>query len=94
MCAQSLCRVQLFATPWTVSYQVPLSMEFPSQEYEGELPFPPPGDLPDPGIEPGFNHVAGRFFTIWVARKAPNQGFDPTLQGRFLTTGPPGKSRK
>ena len=52
MCAQSLCRVQLFATPWTVAYQVPLSMEFPSQEYEGELPFPPPGDLPDPGIEP------------------------------------------
>ena len=37
------------ATPWTV---VPLSMGFPQQEYWGGLPFPPPGDLPNPGIEP------------------------------------------
>jgi len=45
-------RVQLFVTPWTVAHQVPLSMEFSKQEYWSELPFPPPGDLPDPGIEP------------------------------------------
>ena len=44
---------QLFATPWIVVYQAPLSMGFSSQEYWGGLPFPSPGDLPNPGIEPG-----------------------------------------
>ena len=39
------------ATPWTVARQAPLSMGFPRQEYWSGLPFPPPGDLPDPGIE-------------------------------------------
>ena len=37
-------------TPWTVAHQAPLSMEFSRQEYWSGLPFPPPGDLPDPGI--------------------------------------------
>ena len=41
------------ATPWTVACQVPLSVGFPRQEYWSGLPFPSPGDLPDPGIEPG-----------------------------------------
>ena len=40
-------------TPWAVDYQAPLSMEFSRQEYWSGLPFPSPGDLPDPGIEPG-----------------------------------------
>ena len=40
------------ATPWTVARQIPLSMEFSRQEYWSGLPFPSPGDLPDPGIEP------------------------------------------
>ena len=40
------------ATPWTVAHQAPQSMEFSRQEYWSGLPFPPPGDLPDPGIEP------------------------------------------
>ena len=40
-------------TPWTVALQAPLSMGFPRQEYWSGLPFPSPGDLPDPGIEPG-----------------------------------------
>ena len=53
---KSLRRVQLFATPWTVAYQVPPSMEFSRQEYWSGLPFPSPGDLPDPGIEPGSPH--------------------------------------
>ena len=44
--------VRLFATPWTVAYQAPLSMEFSRQEYSSGLPRPPPGDLPDPRIEP------------------------------------------
>ena len=47
-----LSRVQLFATPWTVAHLAPLSMEF-WQDYWNWLLFPSPGDLPDPGIEPG-----------------------------------------
>ena len=43
--------VQHFVTPWTVAGQAPLSMEFSRQEYWNGLPFPSPGDLPDPGIE-------------------------------------------
>ena len=45
-------QVQLFVTPWTVPCQAPLSMEFSRQEHWRGLPVPPPGDLPDPGIEP------------------------------------------
>ena len=44
---------QTLVTPWTVSRQAPLSMGFSRQEYWSGLPFPPPGDLPDPGMEPG-----------------------------------------
>ena len=47
-----LSRVQRFATPWIAAYQAPLSMGFSRQEYWSGLPFPSPGDLPDPGIEP------------------------------------------
>ena len=49
---KSLSRVRLFATPWTVAYQAPPSMGFSRQEYWSGLPFPSPGDLPNPGIEP------------------------------------------
>ena len=45
-------RVRLFVTLWTVAHQAPLSMGVSRQEYWSGLPFPPPGDLPDPGIEP------------------------------------------
>ena len=48
---KSLSPVQLFATPWTVAYQAPLSMEFSRQEYGTGLPFSSPGDLPNTGIE-------------------------------------------
>ena len=41
------------ANPWTVAHQAPLSMELSRQEYWSGLPFPSPGDLPNPGIEPG-----------------------------------------
>ena len=47
-----LIHVRLFATPWTVAYQAPPSMGFSRQKYWSGLPFPSPGDLPDPGIEP------------------------------------------
>ena len=50
---KSLSCIQLFAIPWTVAYQAPLSMGFSRQEYCSGLSFPPPEDLPDPGIEPG-----------------------------------------
>ena len=50
---QWLSHVRLFATPWTVAYQRHLSMGFSRQEYWSGLPFPSPGDLPDPGIELG-----------------------------------------
>ena len=49
---KSLSRVRLFATPWTVAYQAPPSMGFSRQECWSGLPFPSPGDLPNPGIEP------------------------------------------
>ena len=45
-------RVQLFATPWAAAHQAPLSMGFSRQEYCSGLPYTPPGDLSDPGIEP------------------------------------------
>ena len=48
---KSLSRVRLFATPWNGAHQAPLSMGFSRQEYWSGLPFPSPGDLPDPGIE-------------------------------------------
>ena len=49
---KSLSRVRLFATLWTVAHQAPPSMGFSRQEYWSGLPFPSPGDLPNPGIEP------------------------------------------
>ena len=50
---KSLSHVQFFVAPWTVAYQAPPSMGFSRQEYWSGLPFPSPGDLPHPGIEPG-----------------------------------------
>ena len=66
MQAQLLSFVQFFATPWAVAHQAPLSMGFPRQEYWSALPFPPPGDLPDPGIKPvslASSVLTGGFFT-------------------------------
>ena len=50
---KSLSCVRLFVTPWTVAHQAPPFMEFSKQEYWSGFPFPSPGDLPNPGIEPG-----------------------------------------
>ena len=55
-------------TPWTIAHQAPLSMEFSSQEYWSGLPFPFPGDLPDPGIEP-VSPALQAVFTIWATRE-------------------------
>ena len=61
-----LSHVQLFATPWTITFQTPLSMGFPKQEQEywSWLPFSPPGDLPDPGIEPGSPSLQADFLPL------------------------------
>ena len=61
-------------TPWTVAHQALLSMGFSRQEYWSELPCPPPGDLPDPGIKPTSLKSptsAGRFFTASATSEAP-----------------------
>ena len=64
--------VQLFTILWTVGHQAPLSMGFSRQEYWSGLPFPPPEDLPNPGIEPASPAtpaLAGRFFTTNGTKK-------------------------
>ena len=70
---ESLSRVQLFVTPCTVASQAPLSMEFPRQESWSQSPFPPPGDLPNSGIEPTSlisPVLAGGIFTTSTTWKA------------------------
>ena len=51
-CPQSFSHVGFVVTPWAVGHQAPLSMKFHRQEYSCGLPFPPPGNLPDPGVQP------------------------------------------
>ena len=52
MCLYILSHVEFFVTPWIIARQAHLSMGFSRQEYWSGLPFPSPGDLPDPGVEP------------------------------------------
>ena len=75
-------------TPWTVAYQFPPSMGFSRQEYWSGLPFPSPGDLPDPGIEPRSpvlqanaltSEPAGKFYYITAAAAAKSLQSCPTL---------------
>ena len=61
--AQSLKHIRVFAAPWTVAHQAPLSMEFSRQEYWSGLPFPTPGDLPNPVIKPVSPALTDGFFT-------------------------------
>ena len=68
-------RVQLCATPWTVAYLAPLSMEFSKHEYRSGLPFCSPGDHPNPGIKTASRMspaLAGRFFTTSATWEAPS----------------------
>ena len=57
--------------PWTATCQAPLSMGFFRQEYWSGLPFPSPGDLPDPGIKSRSPALTGGFFTTEPPREAP-----------------------
>jgi len=74
-CVLSHCsRLWLFATLWTLAHKAPLSMEFSRQEYWSGVPYPPPGDLPDPGVEPvtlASPALAGVFFTTAPPGKSP-----------------------
>ena len=68
-CACKLSYVRLLVTPWTIAHQAPLSIGFSRQENWSRLPFPSPGDLPDPGTEPASPALAGGFFTTEPPRK-------------------------
>ena len=74
MCYSLSC-VQLFVSPWTVAHQSPLFMEFSRQEYWNRLPFPSPGDLLDPGIEPRSSALTGGLFTT----EPPEKTLDPYI---------------
>ena len=78
VCAQSLSHVWFFVTPWTVACQAPLSMRFSTQEYWSGLLFPPPEDLPNPGIK----------------LESLESQASSVLAGRFFTTVPPGKPKR
>ena len=67
---KSLSCVRLFATPWTVAYQVSPSMGFSWQEYWSGLPFPSPGDSSQPRNQTQVSYIAGRHFTLWTTREA------------------------
>ena len=83
---QWLSHVQLFATLWAIAPQAPLSMGFPRQEYWSGVPFPSPGDLPNPGIKPMSPELAGRFFTTEPPGK-PSQFFYHHLDSRHQYLG-------
>ena len=70
-----LSHVRLFVNLWTVANQTPVSIGFSSQEYWSQLSFPPPGDLPDPGMKPvslASPALAGKFFPT----KSPGKPHD------------------
>ena len=73
------------ATPWTVARQAPLCMGFSRQEYWSGLPFLPPGDLPDPRIEPGSPALQAESSLSEPPGKSPNLHVCGLLRGDFLT---------
>ena len=98
----SLSRVRLFATPWTVAYQASPSMGFSRQEYWSGLPFPSPGDLPDPGIELGslaFQVIIIFITSTIVGLQVQQQGGNTALRSTenwikdLLNTAPPIRTR-
>ena len=76
--------VQLFATPWTVAHQAPLSMGFSRQEYWSGLPFPSLGDLPDLGIEPRSPSLQADALTSELPGKTPTIVW-PQINSRKVT---------
>ena len=84
--SSSLSHIWLFVTPWTVAHQASLSMGFSRQEYWSGLPFPPPGDLPNPGIEPTSPALEGWFFTTEPAgtEKGDRKGLPVAWVNRII----------
>ena len=78
VCAKSLQSCSTVFNPMDCS-QAPTSVGFSRQEYCSRLPFPSPGDLPDPGIEPGSPALAGRFFTTSATWEAPTLVFSQSM---------------
>ena len=74
---KSLNRVQLFATSWTVAHQAPLSIGFSRQAYWSGVPFPSPGDLPGPGIEPRPRLYIDSVSSQWDGRKEETEWSEP-----------------
>ena len=70
-------------TAWTVAHQAPLAVGFPRQEYWRGLPFPSPGDLPDPGIEPVSPVLTGGFFTTELPGKPKTKEIQVELKSIF-----------
>ena len=88
--SSSVCvtRVWLFATPWTIARQAPLSMKFSRQDYWSGLPFLSPGDLPDPGIEPRSPAVQADSLYCLSHQQSPRKTrFYPHTQWVFYTRG-------
>ena len=84
---KSLSRVRLLATPWTAAYQAPPSMGFSRQDYWSGVPFPSPGDLPNPGIKPRFPALQEDSLPSEPPGKPKNTGVGSLslLQGIFPT---------
>ena len=78
MKVKSPSRVRLFATPRTVAYQAPPSMELSRQEYWSGLPFPSPGGLPDPGIKPRSPTLQANALPSELPGKPPHQQYEKT----------------
>ena len=79
VCAQLLSCVQLLATPWTVAHQAPLSLEFSRQEFWSGVPFPPLGDLPNPGIKP-----TSLIFPYWQADSLPLPTWEALIKSDMI----------
>ena len=80
-------RIRLFATPWIVAHQAPPSMRFSRKEYWSRLPCRPPGDLPDPGIEPESLTspvLAGGFFITSTTWEAPSMWTDTQISAKCM----------
>ena len=80
LCAQSLSCVRLFVTAWTAAHPAPLSVEFFRQEYWSELPFPPSGHLPDPGVESLSALLHWQAGTLPLSRPGSPQGKTAVVQ--------------
>ena len=85
-CAQAFSFVRLFASPWNIAHQAPLSMEFFRQQHWSGLPFPSAGDLPHPGIKPRVSCTAAGFFTAEPSRR-PHSTLDLSQEAEQRSCG-------